>query len=226
MKLMIRLAAFVAIITLIFQGCKKEDSKVEDQPTGTVTIGITDTRKTVMKAGDDIIDATKLSKFEVTISKIELRDKNGAIVEALASSTTLDLRNYQGNVNKLSPANVAPGTYTGVLIYFSGVSITYDGNNYTASTENAPSVTISDYATSTGIPNPFSGGDIEAEVPFDFEVAQDSSTIFNITFDVVASCYEIAIDCPICDPVNQYFAGLRSFFEKICRIILKRVFNK
>jgi hypothetical protein len=166
-----------------------------------------------LKVGEDIIDPSKLTEFVVTISKLELRNDKGEVIDALESEINVDLRNYQGTVKELPSVNVPLGNYTGLIIYFSGVSTTYDGNNYTASITSEPSVTINGVTTGTGVPNAFEN-EIGVDITIDYEVSQESSPVFNITFDAVASCYEIEFDCPACTPSTQYFAGLRPIIEK------------
>ena len=113
---LISVFVIVAAIMLSSVSCKKDSSNPEQ---GTLTIGITDTRST-QKAGKDIIDASKLTKFEITISKIELRTEDASFISVLEEETSVNLSNYQGNVKELSSMNVPVGKYTGVIIYFSG----------------------------------------------------------------------------------------------------------
>ncbi len=207
MKLMVKFTCFMAIAAIVFAGCKKDNGA--EIPQGNVTIGITDLRADAHKAGDGIIDASKLTKFEITISRIELRKAEGAIVEALTSEVAVDLRNYKGNVKEFPGANVPIGNYTGVIIYFSGVSTTYDGNNYTASTSGEPTLTIGGTPVSAGIINAFEN-EFGVDITFDFQVSQDQTTAFNISIDAVGTCYEIEYGTA---PNQVYFAGLRPIIE-------------
>jgi len=215
MKLTSTLFIFATIIMLLATSCKK-DSETDPQK-GTIEIGITDARST-QKAGSDIIDASKLSKFELTISRVELRNEDAEFIPVLDQELTVNLSNYQGTVKTLSSINVPIGNYTGVIIYFSGISVTYDGNNYTASTTAAPVMTLGNlpgmsFSTSEGIPNAFEA-ELGVDLTFNFEVGTENTQAFNITFDAVAACYEIEFNCPACTPALNYFAGLRPVFQK------------
>ena len=211
----------VAAIMLSSVSCKKDSSNPEQ---GTLTIGITDTRST-QKAGKDIIDASKLTKFEITISKIELRTEDASFISVLEEETSVNLSNYQGNVKELSSMNVPVGKYTGVIIYFSGVSITYDGNNYTASTASTPVMTLASlpgtsFSLAEGIPNAFDATKA-IDITFDFEIVSGATQAFNITFDAITACYEIEFDCSACTPTLNYFVGLRPNLPKYMNIYFK-----
>lgn len=207
----------MAVAVLLFStGCNKDSGS---GPEGNLKIGITDTRATTTKAGDGIIDASKLSKFEITISKIELLNESGGVVSALGSEVTVDLRSFQGSVKDLATLNAPLGKYTALIIYYSGISVTYAGNTYTSSVGNASSLTIGElggqsFPTDAVVSSPFAT-ELRVELFFDFELNEElNNRNLNLTFDVVASCYEIEFDCPVCINKTQLFVGLRPIFIK------------
>ncbi len=223
MKLVIKFGWLIAIIALTFTSCNKDSGNEE----GIVTIGITDLRGDALKAEENVIDPSKLAKFEITISRIELRKKEGGVIDALSSEVNADLRNYKGIVKELPSINLPVGDYTGAIIYFSGISLTYDGNNYTSSITGAPIVTLADFptlsfSTAEGVPNSFDKGEIGVDFTFDFQVLQGQTTAFNISIDAVGACSEVEFNCQLC-PVTQlyYFARLRPIMEKHMGLFLK-----
>ncbi len=223
MKLMIKFSWLIVIIALTFTSCNKDSGNEE----GRVTIGITDLRGDAHKAGENVIDASKLTKFEITVSRIELRKKEGGVMDALSGEVIVDLRNYKGVVKEFPTINVPVDEYTGAIIYFSGISITYDGNSYTSSITEAPLMTLADFptlsfSTTEGIPNAFKNGEIGVDITFDYQVSQGQTTAFNISIDAVGACEEIEYDCQSC-PVPQfyYFASLRPIIERHMGLYLK-----
>jgi hypothetical protein len=186
-------------------------------PEGTVTIGITDPR-----AGDTgmrstlrgIIEPTKLTKFQITISSIQLKQSNEEYVDVLSEAADVDLREFRGTVKELLSVEIPVGSYETIKVGVSAVSITYDGNNYTASTGGGASVTMSahpgfTFTQADGVPNVFAGGEITFELPLEFELANENDEEgIRLFYDAEPSCYEIPFVCPMCADTHK-FAGAR-----------------
>jgi hypothetical protein len=199
------------IMVLSFNSCKKD--KVV--PQGTLNLGITDTRAAHLKTDSGIIDATKLTKFEITISKIDFVTSGGDNVTVLSTPVAVDLKNFQGNVKDLATAQIPIGKYDGLILYFTGISITYNGNSYSSSVENGCSLTLGDlpgttFTTANGVPDIFSS-ELSVSMSLAFELTDSlNNRNLNITVDAVAACTEIAFPCTPCGG-TKYIACLRNF---------------
>ncbi|HNQ68291.1 MAG TPA: DUF4382 domain-containing protein [Bacteroidales bacterium] len=196
--------------SVIFMGCKKEN----DPETATVNIKISDPRdpqSSNKTSTEGIIDANLLTKCEVTFSSIALKNSNNEYVELLTSETTVDLRDLQGTVDDLVSASIPIGTYSHIKVVVSGVSTTYDGNNYTASVSGGATATLASPSMTLteeqGVTNVFSGGAISFECPLAFTLS-DISDIenVNIQFDTDATTYVITFTY---DTYTWSFAGIR-----------------
>lgn len=217
MKKLLYLFLVLSFPLFLITGCDNESSEAE--PKGTIKIGITDTRVTTPKSTNNIIDPSKLTKFELAISKIELIKNDGSYILALNQETKIDLRNYQGAVKELVALNTPLGSFTGINIYLSGISISYDGNTYTASISMAPEVTVGalpgyTFSTEVGVPNTFEA-EVKIPMPFNFEITNDiKQQNFNINLDAVASCFETEFPCAICPNAEpQKFVALRPVLQ-------------
>ena len=194
------------ILSVVLVSCKKDEETVDDTPTstnttkkGTIKMGISDAKKShstkVLKEG--IINSSELTKCELTISSIELKNSDGDYINILNNPTNVDLRVFQGTVSELLNTSIELGTYTGVRVTISGVSTTYEGNNYTASSSSMATVTIQNPAMTIdetgGVTNAFETGDIIFELPVNFQIAS-TSDVENIRlfFDAEASTYVVS----------------------------------
>jgi len=202
------------LLAFVFSGCKKD----EPGPKGTINLGITDTRTAQAKTDNgSIIDASKLTKFELTISRIEFVTEGGDKVSVLDQAVSVDLRNFQGNVKDLATTEIPMAKYSGLIIYFTGISINYDGNSYISSVESGTSLTLADlpgstFTTANGVPAIFTT-ELSVSMAASFELSQDlDNRKLNISIDAVAASTEIEFPCPLCPGgAAQYFAGLRNF---------------
>jgi len=215
MNRMISLIGLLLIVTTVLIISCQDNGPIDQE--GTVTIGITDprtgnTNTSGMASG--IINPTNLTKFQITISSIELKPKNGDYVEVLSNASDVDLRQFRGTAKELVSIEIPVGYYESIKVYISGVSITYDGNNYTASTDGGASVTMEAHPSFTfteqhGVPNVFDGGEITFELPLEFHLATENDAQgVRLFYDAEPSCYEISFDCPICSETHT-FAGAR-----------------
>jgi hypothetical protein len=199
------------ILLLILGSCKKDEAV----PNGTINLGITDTRTAQTKAASGIIDATKLTKFEITISKIDFVNGSGDKTTILSQPVAIDLRNYQGTVKNLASAQIPVGKYEGVILYFTGVSIIYNGNSYNSSVEGGTSLTLAslpgtNFTTANGVPAIFSS-ELSVTMSLKFELTDSlNNRNLNITVDAVSACAEIEFPCDRCGG-TQKFASLRDF---------------
>ena len=214
MKKIISKTVYIFLLSNIFWACDKTETN-PDKNKATFEMKITDARTVQTKSDSevivttgDIIEPAKLTKFEVSISKIELKDKSGNYIEIMSSPTLVDLRQYRGTVKDLLSVEITSGIYKSIIISIDGVNITYDSNNYKANSSGA-SVTIGSlgYTVNSGIPNPFIS-EQAVEMPFEFEIA-DTTNLQGVRlfFDAEASCKEIAVDVPTLG--TFYFAGIR-----------------
>ena len=205
----------IVILTVVsssfFYGCKKEEVTVEK---ATVNIKLYDPRvsQTSKSTEDDIIEADHLTKCEITYSSIQLKNSNGEYVELLTTSNKVDLRDVQGTVSDLLSMSIPVGSYTAIKITVSGVSTTYEGNNYTASVSSSATATLSStpgvtYTQAQGVTNVFTGGAVVMEFPLAFTLA-NASDIENIhlQFDTDASVYVIPFTY---STYTWNFAGIR-----------------
>ena len=194
--------------TVLFTSCKKEKEE------GTINIKLYDARvpQSAAKSADGIINTQELTRCEITFSSIQLKNSDGEYVDLLSSSSTVDLRNFQGTVNSLLSVGIPVGSYTHIRVTISGVSTTYQGNNYTASVSadataslaQTPGVT---YTESQGVVDVFQAGAVVFEYPLAFTLtsAEDIENI-HIQFDTDASVYVVSFS------YQQYtwnFAGIR-----------------
>ncbi len=202
----------IIVLTAFLVSCKSESPT---GPEGTVTVGITDPR-----AGDTgtsrslrgIINSTKLTKFQITISSIQLKRSTGEYVDILSEAADVDLRQFRGTVEDILSVETTVGSYGNIKVSLSAVSIEYDGNNYTASTGGGASVTMSahpavNFTEAQGVPNAFAGGNITFELPLEFELVDENDVEgIRLFYDADPSCYEIPFFCPICSDTHK-FAG-------------------
>ena|GEM_PF-5405969 len=184
------IAFFLIISLMISMGCKKKDEEPEK---GKIKISMGDARipHSTKSVCDGITDPALLTKCQVTVSAISVKNTDGAYVELLSNPKSIDLRQFQGSVSDLLDEEIPVGSYSAVKVTISGVSTTYDGNNYTASS-GAATITIANPATtiSQGVPNAFSSGAISAEMPLSFQVGSSSDIeSIRLSFDADASTY-------------------------------------
>ena len=197
--------------SLFISGCKEEENEEE----ATVSIKIYDSRDPQASSkttSDGIVNSDDLTKCEVTFSSIQLKDTDGNFVELLGYSETVDLRNLQGTVGDFVSSQIPVGSYTDIIVTISGVSTTYEGNNYTATTIDAATATMAQnpgvtYTESQGVTNVFAGGAVVFTYPLSFTLA-DVSDFQNIhlQFDADASVYVISFTY---GSFSWNFAGIR-----------------
>lgn len=197
--------------SLIFNSCKDEP----EEENATVSIKVYDPRdpQSSTKTNDgDIVNSDDLTKCEITFSSIQLKNSEGEYVELLSSSTTVDLRNLQGTVGDLVSAEIPTGSYTEISVIVSGVSTTYENNNYTASTSAPATATISTtpgvtYTEAQGVTNVFAGGAITFTYPLAFTLADVSDfENIHIQFDADAAVYIVSFTY---ETYTWNFAGIR-----------------
>jgi len=191
------------ILSVVILSCKKDDDTIDDTTTsttqkGTIKMGISDAKSshTTKILKDGIINSSDLTKCEITISSIELKNSNGDYIQILSSPANVDLRVFQGTVSELLNTSIELGTYTGIRVTISGVSTTYEGNNYTASSSSTATVTIQNPAMTIedgSVENVFDTGNIVFELPVNFQIAS-TSDVENIRlfFDAEASTYVVS----------------------------------
>lgn len=210
---------FLSIMFLTWTwSCNKDNDTFGNEKKATLKMNVTDARctqsetksfKNSVSVSGDIIKPDKLTKFEVSFSGIFLKDSSDNLITVLNSTTTVDLRSFRGTIKELLPVEIPKGNFKAIVIKINGVNITYDNNNYLASTTQSPSVTIGSVSQTinSGIPNPFTS-ELSFELPFKFQIA-DTINIQGIRlfFDAEASCKEIAINAPVIGTI--YFAGIR-----------------
>jgi hypothetical protein len=187
--------SFIMLLTVV--GCKDDP----EEETGTVNIKLYDARTphtSSKTTAAGIIDAEQLTKCEITYSSIQLKTSQGEYIELLTSPTTVDLRNMQGTVSSFLSASIPIGSYTAISITVSGVSTTYQNNNYTASVSASATATLSTtpgvtYTEAQDVVNAFAGGAIIFEYPLAFTLV-DAADIENIhiQFDTDASVYVVS----------------------------------
>ncbi len=214
MKSLISKIVYIFLFSTVFWACNKTETNPDENKVA-FEMKITDARAVQTKSSleamigtSDIIKPAKLTKFEVSISRIELKDNNNNYIEIMNSPTLIDLRQFRGTVKDLLSVEISSGTYKSILIGIDGVDITYDSNNYKANSSGV-SVTIGSLSQtiSSGIPNPFAM-EQTVEMPFEFEIV-DTANLQGVRlfFDAEASCKEIVIDIPTFG--SFYFAGIR-----------------
>jgi len=204
----------ILVIGIFFSNCKKDDDD-DDSANGTVNMAIYDAKLPYGKSTrSNIVDATMLTKCEITFSSVKLKNSDGSYTDILSSETTVDLRQFQGTtMTDLLSSNVPTGNYTMIRLEVSGVSTTYDDNNYSASVSGGASVTISGVPVTQGVPNCFSTGAVSFETPLVFTIANEGDIEdIHLQFDADASTYVIPFTYQT-DTFN--FAGLRPLFSII-----------
>lgn len=221
MNLLSKIILVSAIASLVVTSCKKDDDNTNTEPTakGTVQMNITDSRvpqsqsRNILDDSGQIINPELLTQFKVTFSNILLRNSSNTLVSILASPTTIDLRDFRGNISELLPVQIPLGSYSAVVIRVSGVDIIYDGNTYRASTSTSPLVHVGsvNQDVTQGIPNAFTTEQsFEFAMPFTLTEAANLQDI-RLFFDVDASCQEIIVNAPIIG--NIRFASVRESFH-------------
>jgi hypothetical protein len=205
--LIIGLCAFA----ISFSGCK-EDPEVEN---ATVNIKLYDARvpqDATKTTTEGVVDSDQLTKCEVTYSSIQLKNTDGEYVELLTAPKTVDLRDFQGTANDLVSSEIPVGSYTHIKVTVSGVSTTYEGNNYTASTTAPATATLAvtpgvTYTEAQGVTDAFDGGAVTFEFALAFTLS-DVSDVENIhlQFDTDASVYVISFTY---QTYTWNFAGIR-----------------
>ncbi len=201
----------VLLTAILFSGCDKNDT---DNATGTVKFGITDSRVTT--ATKSAINADLLTQFELTISKIELKNSESGYITVLESPVTADLRSFQGKLKSLGELDIPVGTYSEILITVSGVKISYSGNVYASSVNGETTLSLADlpgtvFTPTQGIPVYFSS-EMSFSIPLQFDMAENNELSMRIQLDVLPSCSEISFNCPVCIVPEQVFAGLNNYF--------------
>lgn len=203
----------VALITVsfLFTGCKEKDNKDD----ATVSLKIYDPRTPHSESKtttEGIVNSALLTKCELIFSSIQLKNSNNDYVELLDASKTVDLRDFQGVIGNLVTSEIPVGNYTEIKVTISGVSTTYQGNNYTASVSAPATATLSltpgvIYTQAQGVTNVFSAGAVEFTCPLVFTLS-DISDLQNIhlQFDTDASIYTISNTY---QTYTWYFAGIR-----------------
>lgn len=202
--------AVIAILTLIvITGCKKKEEEPEK---GTIKISMGDSRvpHTTKSVNDSITNPADLTKCQITISSISIKSTDGNYVDVLTSPKNIDLRQFQGSVSDLLNTEVPVGSYTAVRVIVSGVSTTYQGNNYTAVVGTTPSLTIASpsMTINQGVPNVFTGGPVTSEIPLSFTVGSSSDIeSIRLSFDTDASTYIVSFTYLT---YTWNFAGIRN----------------
>ncbi|HOE04580.1 MAG TPA: DUF4382 domain-containing protein, partial [Bacteroidales bacterium] len=205
--------AAVAMMTF-FTACDEP----EDELQGTFSMKITDARvpQAATKDGDGpVMVSADLTRCEVTFSDIELRRANGDYISVLSAAATVDLREFQGTLHNLLSIAIPVGDYTQLRVTVSGVSTTYQGNNYTASVSGGASVTLNNipgtFTENQGVTNVFAGGAIAFEMPLAFTMANEGD-IENIQlqFDVDATVYIVPFTY---QSFTWNFAALHDYFS-------------
>lgn len=202
----------IIVVAAFLVSCKTESPTGSE---GTVSVGITDPRAGNTGTPSNmrgIINSAKLTKFQITISSIQLKGSTGEYVDILDEAVDVDLRQFRGTVKDLLSVEIPVGSYENIKVDLSSVSIEYDGNEYMASTSGGASVTMSAhpgiiFTEEHGVPNVFASGEISFELSLEFELAYEADAEgIRLFYDVEASCYEISFFCPICSDTHK-FAG-------------------
>ena len=203
------LISILLLSAITISSCKEPDD--DDTSKGTVKIGISDARDSHSTSKDGIVNSSDLTKCEITISSIQIKNSNGDYVDLLTDETSIDLRNFQGEVDNLASTLIPVGDYTAIRVAVSGVSTTYQGNNYTASSSTTASVTLNDPVMTldetSGVTNVFSSGNIVVEMALSFTIAEASDVeSIRLFFDAEASTY---IEAFSYQTYTWNFAGIR-----------------
>jgi len=202
----------ISIIFLV-SACEK-DSSVDPKNEGTVNIGITDSRVAQTTKNKSGIQADELTKFEITIASISLRNEHSEIIPILNEAISVNLRQFQGALKNLGGIDIPLGTYSELIISISGIEISYTGNTYSASVSGDATVSLAEFpsmvfTSAQGVPNFFSS-EMAINIPLSFELTEEKKIKdIRIQLDVLPSCKEISIECPVCSG-PQLFAGLNN----------------
>ena len=210
-----RVVSAFLILSVMTIACEENNNNDDDDnPTnkGTVNMSISDARDAHandLKSG--IINPSDLTECEITISSIQIRNSEGNYEDLLTSATSIDLRNFQGTVSNLLSTEIPIGAYTNIRVTISGVSTTYQGNNYSASTSSTATVSLNNPVItldeSSGVPNTFDNGEIVFELPINFTLANTSDIgSIRLFFDAESSTY---IESFTYNSFTWNFAGIR-----------------
>ena len=197
---------YCVFVLLIFMGsCKKEP--IESK--GTLAIGITDPRDLAGTKSDYPFNFEKLTKFEIEIASVELIASDFTNTSVLGAAVKIDLLSNREQLKKLLDIAVSYGSYKGLKVTFSGVSITYNGNTYTDFAGTSPSVTLAcaDNITITdaqGVPDNFNALH-EYTYMFDFSIEKEAPDFgIQLNLDAFASCTLSEYTIPVLNTVCQF----------------------
>ena len=200
------------MIIILSSACDNDIVPDENQTEkGIITFNLGDSRGIQTKLGMTQlpINSDKLTKYEITIANIYLIPNQGDEIALLNESKNVDLRQFRTDVANLINTELPYGTYSGFKIEMSGVSITYDGNNYTANYPGTATATLAcanniTVGESEGVPNTLTSTKIfqfDANFTIDETIATKS---IRINFDAEASCYELAYTIPIINTICTF----------------------
>jgi len=196
LKSLLALLLFFAFMVSLNTGCKKKDEDKEEK--GALNMSICDARNPHSEAKDGIIESSDLTKCEITISKIQVKDAAGDYLDVLTTPATIDLRDFTASVSDLVAIEIPVGSYTAVKVFISGISTTYEGNNYTSSTTAPATATLAalpgtTFTEAQGVVDAFPAGEIACEMPLSFTLAdQDDLESIRLFFDADASTYVVS----------------------------------
>lgn len=207
---------FLAAMAALYSCEKKADGdsgKVNAEPQ--FQVNISDARidfpSSEKKEATPDFDPKKLTEFVLKLESIHLKNEAGDYVSALQEPIEINLRDFRGKVKELWPIAVEAGDYTAIKTVISGISMTYDGNKYTASTAGEANVKFNDLnqPISESIVNPFSKGNIEQVSNQIFRMGSGINfRSVRLFFDVESACEVLPITIPTEGTYN--FAALRS----------------
>ncbi|MBU0487222.1 MAG: DUF4382 domain-containing protein [Bacteroidetes bacterium] len=211
-------------IAIVISGCKKKDDPepVVSEVKAHFSMSIGDAsvphgNKSAFsnKSTNDVspvINPAELTKCEVTISAIKLKNVDGAYIDVLTSPAAIDLMQFQGTVSSLLSVEIPVGSYTAIRVEASGASTTYEGNNYTASVSGGATVTLADvpgmtFTSAQGVTNAFASGPTSFELPMAFTLVNTSDAeSVRLFFDAESSTYVVSYTYQ----TNTWnFAGIR-----------------
>jgi hypothetical protein len=211
MKTLKSILFVIFLSSLLLLSCEKENNP-ENQK-GTLQLRISNPRDDQQKSmKNDIIETEKLTKFEITISKIQVKNSSDELIDLLESSYSVDLKTFEGTPADILSEKIPFGIYKSFVISISGVSIVYDGNSYTANSSGAKVLIGAhpyiEFNQSQGVPNMFTEA-MTFELAIDFELREDINyQSVRLSFDAVSSCFEIPFSCPV-QTETHYFVGVR-----------------
>ena len=200
-------------LALFVSSCEK-NSNVDPKNEGTVNIGITDAR--VSQTTKSGIQADKLTKFEITIAGINLKNEKSELIQILSEPIVVDLRQFQGELKTLGGIDIPLGTYSELSIAISAIKVSYAGNTYSSSVSGSAALTLSElpgmtFTSAHGVPDYFSS-EIVFNIPLSFDLTEENKIKdIRVQLDVLPSCEEITFDCPVCSG-PQLFAGIKNNF--------------